>query len=198
MLSFIPRLTHTAVWTPLAISNSSLRRSEVWRHVDEYWTHKHSRNATVSGGLSLLRPAATISLTMRSSPSLSYFRVRLWPLGDFKKGRPLFRDCLLLELWRSVQVVMQELQRIISLVWLVVMAEVEWPSIQGTAVMPGSGAALFTSFNSKKETRIKKHDLYVCVYRILYTYRSALIFLSLLYLTLTLCVKAKGSLKRNR
>lgn len=60
-----------------------------------------------------------------------------------------------------MQVVLQESQRMVSLVWLVVVADVEWPSIQGTAVMLGSGAASFTSFVRKKETRIVTHDLCV-------------------------------------
>lgn len=163
ILCFFPELTHTALWTPLAISNSSLCRSDVWRHVDEYWTHRHNKNATAIGGLSLLLPIAMIFLTMWSSSSRSYCRVGLWLAGDFKRGRPLFWDCLLLEPWRSVQVVMQVLQRIISPAWLAVKAEVVWASIQGTAVTPGSGAASFTSFISKTETSVMKQNLYVCL-----------------------------------
>lgn len=149
---FSPRLTHMALWTPLAISSSSLRMSEVWRHMDEYWRHRHSKNAAVSGGLSLTRllPVATISLTTRPSSSLRYVRVRLRPSADFKKGETLFWDGLLLDPWGSEPSVMQVLHRIISPAWLVAVADVWRPSIQGTAVMLGSGTALFTSFNSKK------------------------------------------------
>ncbi|TNN53950.1 hypothetical protein EYF80_035848 [Liparis tanakae] len=65
------------------MSSSSRRRSDVWRHVDEYCTQRHSKKAKVSGGPSRtpVRPRAAISSTMRSWSSLSYSRVGLWLSG---------------------------------------------------------------------------------------------------------------------
>lgn len=163
-----------ALWTPLAISSSSLRMSEVWRHMDEYWRHRHSKNAAVSGGLSLmlLLPVATISLTMRCSSSLRYLRVRLRPSADFKKGKTLFWDSLLLDPRGSEPFVMQVLHSIISPVWRVAVVDVWWPSIQGTAVMLGSGTALCTSFDVNKGKQESWSMSYMYVYMFVREFRN--------------------------
>lgn len=155
-----PELTQTSFWTLLAIRNSNLRRSDVWRLRVERWTHRHKRNAATIGGLPLLLPVAKICFIMQSSLLLSYCRHWLCPAGAFKRGISRFCHSFPSESWRSAHV----LQRLISPAWDVENAVGEWASIQGTTFRPGSGL-LFTSFFFQK--RNKHNTLSVGIYIVL-------------------------------